>query len=65
MRFRAIGCAIFYGVVPSWLYEDTPHYAPWGYWRHLWENVAYGLRWLTFRETGEDGRFEAEVNAPE
>jgi hypothetical protein len=63
MRVRAIACAVFYGVVPYWLYEDQPHYAPMGYLTHLRMNLAYCLRWLTFRETDEDRRFEAEVNA--
>ncbi len=62
MRVRAIACAAFYGLAPYWLYEDSPHYAPMSYLAHLWMNVAYGFRWLTFRETAEDRRFEREVN---
>lgn len=63
MRPRAIASCLFYGLAPWQLYEDECHYAPWGYWRHLWENVVYGVRWLTFRETAEDWEFEREVNA--
>jgi hypothetical protein len=62
VRFRAVRCAIFYGLTPYWLYEDEPHYAPWSYWRHLRENLAYGVRWLLFVETDEDRAFEREVN---
>lgn len=62
MRLRAIRCAVFYGLAPYWLYEDEPHYAPWTYWRHLRENVAYATRWLLFVETDEDRKFEREVN---
>jgi hypothetical protein len=63
MRIRAIACAVFYGIAPYWLYEDQPHYAPMGYLAHLGVNLAYGFRWLTFREASEDRQFEAEVNA--
>lgn len=64
MRLRAISCAAFYGLAPYWLYEDEPHYAPWSYWRHLRENLAYGIRWLLFVETDEDRAFERDVNQP-
>jgi hypothetical protein len=62
MRLRAIGCALFYGVAPWWLYEDQPHYERWSYWRHLGINLCVATRWLTGRESAEDRRFEAEVN---
>jgi hypothetical protein len=62
MRLRAIGCCLYYGLVPWQLYEDQCHYAPWGYWRHLRENLIYGLRWLTFRDRPEDRAFEVQVN---
>jgi hypothetical protein len=63
VRRRAIACCAFYGLAPSWLYEDECHYRPWSYWRHLRENIAYGVRWLLFVETDEDRAFEREVNA--
>lgn len=62
LRARAIGCCIFYGLAPHWLYEDEPHYAPLSYLGHLWLNIVYGLRWLTFRESAQDRAFEREVN---
>lgn len=62
MRFRAIVCAIFYGITPFWFYEDEPHYAPISYFSHLSMNIVYGLRWLTFHEGPEDRQFEREVN---
>jgi hypothetical protein len=62
MRLRAIACALFYGIAPWQLYEDEPHYRPWGYWRHLGENLAYAWSWMTFRETEQDHRFERAVN---
>jgi hypothetical protein len=62
MRRRAITCCAFYGLVPWRLYEDECHYRPWGYWRHLRENLAYATRWLLFAETDDDRKFEREVN---
>lgn len=62
MRLRAIRCALWFGVRPYWMYEDTPHYAPMSYRRHLTMNLAYAWSWLTFRETAEDRAFEVEVN---
>lgn len=62
MRIRAIACALFYGLVPSRLYERTPHYAPLTYMQHLGMNIAYAFRWLSLRETAEDRQFEREVN---
>ncbi len=62
-RIRAICCCLFYGLSPWQLYEEECHYRPWGYWRHLRENLAYGVRWLLFVETDEDREFESSVNA--
>lgn len=61
-RLRAIYYALSYGLRPHWLYEDTPHYAPMTYGEHLRLNLAYALRWLTWRDTDEDRRFEKEKN---
>jgi hypothetical protein len=61
-RLRAIGCALFYGLAPFWLYEDEPHYWPMGYLPHLGMNLALAARWLTFREDEGDRQFEREVN---
>ena len=61
-RARIVGRSLFYGVLPSWVYEPEPHYDC-GYWRHLGMNLAYAFRWVTGQETADDRKFEAEVNA--
>lgn len=65
MRLRAIACALFYGIAPWQLYESSSHYAPMGYFEHLFLNLGLALRWLTFGETAEDRSFELEVNSGE
>lgn len=61
MRLRAIACALKYGFIPTWVYEDHPHHDL-SYLGHLRLNLVYGLRWATFRETAEDRSFECVVN---
>jgi hypothetical protein len=63
MRRRAIWCALKFGLLPWWLYEEEKHYAGMGYWAHLWLNLRYGARWLLHREDGGDRAFEMEVNS--
>lgn len=63
VRLHAIWCCIYYGVLPWWLYEDEPHFAPMGYWSHLWMNIETAYRWMTWRENDEDIRFELDVNS--
>jgi hypothetical protein len=62
VRLRAISCALWYGVLPWQIYEDECHYVPMSYLAHLWMNLGHAFRWVAFRETDEDRRFEAEVN---
>lgn len=61
MRLHAIARALWFGVLPWWLYENEPHYDC-GYWPHLALNLGYALRWASRRETEADRRFEREVN---
>lgn len=63
VRLRAIASALFYGISPWQFYESKKHYAPWGYWTHLRVNLRVAGRWLMFRETTEDRKFEREVNS--
>lgn len=57
MRAKIIGRALWYGLVPSYFYEDSPHYSC-GYWRHLMVNLAMAGRWLVGRENDGDREFE-------
>lgn len=63
MRRRAIACALWFGMLPWWLYEAECHYRPWGWWRHLVHNLRYAWAWATWRETAKDWLFEIEANA--
>lgn len=63
LRLRAIYFALVFGLVPWWVYERTPHHAPWGYWRHLVGNLGIVWRWVTFTETAKDHADEARLNA--
>lgn len=62
VRWKAIGCALWYGILPSRLYERENHYAPMSYWSHLRMNLVYAAKWLTGREDDGDCAFELEVN---
>lgn len=64
MRARAILYCLKYGLLPWWVYEDKKHYDC-GYWEHLWVNLVYAWRWLTYTETCSDIQFEKEVNGNE
>lgn len=61
LRRRAIYCALKYGLLPSWTYERERHYDG-SYWAHLRLNVAYAWRWLMWRQTVADCRFERKTN---
>lgn len=63
MRLRAIGCALKFGLLPTWIYEDHPHHDL-TYLGHLRLNLVYAWRWATFRESAEDRLFEGLVNSP-
>lgn len=62
MRFRAIVCALWYGVLPWWLYERECHYSDMGYCAHLRLNLDYALKWMQGKQTYSDVRFERTVN---
>jgi hypothetical protein len=62
MRAKAIGAALFYGILPSRLYERNRHYAG-SYLAHLWLNLQIAGRWATWGERHSDVRFHLEVNA--
>jgi hypothetical protein len=61
IRLRAIYYSLKHGLLPWWLYESTPHYDC-SYWYHLWINMKYAARWLTFQEDEADWAFERETN---
>jgi hypothetical protein len=63
-RSRAIFCCLWFGFVPSRVYEDAPHYAPDTYWHHARLNLKLLVRWATFRETDYDIWFEENLNTP-
>lgn len=62
MRLRAIYFALVFAVTPWWVYERSPHHRPWGYWRHLIENLKIAGRWSSFRETAKDREDEIRLN---
>jgi hypothetical protein len=61
MRLRAILKALYHGLLPWWMYESKKHYEC-SYWQHLWINVIYAWRWLTFGEYESDVEFEKQIN---
>lgn len=60
-RVKAISYSLLYGLLPYWCYEKTKHYSC-SYWYHLYINMKYALRWITFTEDNSDITFEQEVN---
>ena len=62
MKLRAIGFALWHGLLPWWLYERECHYPEMSYIAHLGLNLRYALRWATGRATWGDLRFEVRVN---
>jgi hypothetical protein len=61
MRANAIYSCLKYGLLPWWMYEDVKHYEC-SYISHLWLNIQYMCRWLTFQEYESDIEFEKEYN---
>lgn len=61
MRIQAVACALFYGIVPSRVYETESHY-PFTYTEHLQVNLGIAWRWATWNETDSDIEFEIEEN---
>jgi len=61
VRLRAILCALWFGIIPWWVYEEERHY-PEPYLEHLWLNLVYAAHWALGRQTLGDVRFELENN---
>jgi hypothetical protein len=61
IRLRAIWYALWFGLLPWWCYERTPHYA-FGYREHLRRNLRLAWLWATWHETQGDYEFELTVN---
>ena len=61
MRFRAIYKAIYHGLMPYWFYEKECHYQC-SYLEHLWINLQYAWRWISFSEYQSDIEFEQQTN---
>lgn len=61
VRLRAIRRALWFGLIPWWMYEDVKHHEG-GWLRHASINVYYASRWILGRETDEDHEFERLVN---
>jgi hypothetical protein len=62
VRLRAIGYALWYGLLPWWCYEQECHYAGMSYGAHLLMNLGYAWVWATWQEDAEGWEFEADVN---
>jgi hypothetical protein len=61
IRLKAILFALFYGFAPFWMYEKEKHYKC-SYWLHLWINLKYAFRWISFKEDASDWEFERQTN---
>jgi len=61
-RHRVIVEALFYGLLPSRLYERERHYDC-SYAAHAVMNVALAWRWATWSETDADRAFAAGAEA--
>jgi hypothetical protein len=60
-RVKAILYCLKFGLLPYWLYEKKCHYDC-SYVEHLWINVKYAWRWMTFSEYESDVDFEMSEN---
>jgi hypothetical protein len=61
IRIRAIFCALWFGIMPYWVYERHCHYRR-GYWKHLKLNLETAMLWILFREKPSWHQFERDVN---
>lgn len=61
MRVKVIYNSIKHGLLPWQLYEKEKHYNC-SYWQHLWINIQYSWRWITFKELQSDIDFETKNN---
>jgi hypothetical protein len=60
-RIKAIACALWFGILPWWMYEEKRHYDC-SYAHHLWINIKYAVRWILFIENESDRQFEKKTN---
>jgi hypothetical protein len=60
-RLRAIFCCLWFGILPSWVYEPVCHYRR-GYFRHCKLNLQQVWVWLSFSEKASSIDFELEIN---
>jgi hypothetical protein len=61
IRIRAILKALYFGLMPYWVYEKVRHYEC-SYFRHLVINIRYAFRWVTYSEDESDRQFELKTN---
>lgn len=61
IRTRAILKALYFGIMPYWVYENVRHYEC-SYWQHLVINIKYAWRWITYSEDESDREFELKTN---
>jgi hypothetical protein len=61
IRLLAIFNCIYFGILPSWVYEKVKHYDC-SYIQHLVINLRYAWRWITFTEDQSDWEFELNTN---
>ncbi len=62
MRIRAIVCSLYFGIMPSFVYEKVCHYKD-GWYAHMIRNLKQAWKWVTFRESAADREFEKNTNA--
>ena len=61
VRIKAIMYSLYHGFMHYWVYESSKHYNC-SYFQHLWINITYAFRWMTFREDKSDIEFERSKN---
>lgn len=61
MRKKAIYNALYFGIMPYWVYEKEKHYSC-SYFEHLIINLKYAWRWATCEEDESDKEFELRTN---
>ena len=56
IRIRAIFNFLYFGIMPSWVYEKQRHYRC-SYWVHLRMNMSGLVDWVMLRENDDDIAF--------
>lgn len=54
LRTKAIFDCLWFGIMPSWLYEDKCHYGSVSYWNHLMMNIRSIPAWVTMDGINEE-----------